>query len=162
MMADGAAVLVGGVLCVPPELLAELHAELQAPRRQVPMDVRIPQRTPAMAALADAVMSGAIAHNQALRETGRKRESLSQTQAVTPLATSAQVGGPSEDGEAVGVSFVSGMLGKSPQWIRVLASRGAFPGATLSHSGNGRGTARICWRIPLAAVHAYLQTREVA
>jgi hypothetical protein len=163
-MTTGAAVLVGGTLCVPPELLAALHAELIAPRQQVPLDVVQPHRSPQMAALTDTVLAGAIAHKQATRESPCAFPALSQTQAVTPWEASAQVDGPSEDGEAVSVAVVSGMLGFSPQWVRVLASSGALPGARKfrSHSGNGRGTARIRWCIPLASVHAYLRDRQVA
>jgi hypothetical protein len=158
-MTSGAAVLCGGVLIVPPELLAELLAELQAPRRQVPMDVRIPQRTPQMAALVDAVMSGAIARNQALRESGRKRDSLAERPSAPSLGASVVAG--LSDGGVVGVAVAAEMLDKSQQWIRVLASRGALPGARMSRSrcGNGGGSARMCWRIPLVAVHAYLQER---
>jgi hypothetical protein len=161
MTTDGA-VLVGGTLCVPPGLLAELHAELQAPRQAVPMGVVQPHRTPQMTALIDTLMSGAIAHRQATRETPRAFPALSRTQALTPWEASAPAGDLSGSGEAVSVAVVSGMLGFSPQWVRVLAGNGALPGAQKVRGiGNGIGPARVRWRIPLASVHAYLQTREV-
>jgi hypothetical protein len=160
-----AAVLVGGVLCVPPELLAELHAELQAPRQAVPLNVTTPRRTPQIAELVDLVRDGAIAHRQRTRETLRAFPALSQPSSAPSLAVSAPAGGLSmgESGEVVGVAVASGMLGFSPQWVRVLAASGQLPGSRKTRGiGNGGGPARARWCIPLVAVHAYLQTREVA
>jgi hypothetical protein len=157
------AVLVGGCVVIPGGLLAELHAELIAPRQQVPLDVHQPHRSPQMVALVGTVMSGAIAHNQATRETPRAFVPLSQPSSVTRWEASVVAGDLSEDGGVVGVAVVSGMLDKSQQWVRVLAASGALPGArkTRGSVGNGRGAARICWRIPLVAVHAYLSDRRV-
>jgi hypothetical protein len=163
-MTTSAAVLVGGTLCVPPDLLAELHAELTAPRRQVPMSVAVPHRSPAITALVDLVRDGAIAHRQRTRETLRAFPALSPAPCAPSLATSAPVGDLSGSGEAVGVDIASGMLGKSLQWTRVLAKSGRLPGArmTLSRSGNGSGPARNRWCIPLASVRAYHANREVS
>jgi hypothetical protein len=164
-MTTGAAVLVGGCVVIPPELLAELHAELSAPRRQVPMSVAVPRRSSQMTALTDTVLTGAIAHNQALRESPRKRALGAQTPFTPSLAASVdRHAGLSDDGEVVGVAVASGMLGFSLQWTRALAKSGALPGARMSRSrsGNGSGPARLCWCIPLASVHAYLADRQVA
>jgi hypothetical protein len=164
MTTGEAAVLVGGCVVIPGGLLAELLHELQAPRQTVPMGVVQPHRSPAISALVDLTRQGAIAHNRATtRESSRKRESLSRTSTVTSWEASVVAGSLSIGGEVVGVDIASGLLGFSPQWVRVLASSGALPGARKfrSHSGNGRGTARIRWCIPLAAVHAYLADRQV-
>jgi hypothetical protein len=163
MTTDGGAVLIGGALIVPPDLLAALHAELIAPRQQVPLDVAQPHRSARMVALTGAVLAGAIAHKQATRATPRAFPAPSRTSSVTPSEASAPVDGPSEDGEAVGVDIASGLLGFSPQWVRALAKSGALPGArlTLSRSGNGRGATRNRWCIPLASVHAYRADRRV-
>jgi ribosomal protein S14 len=162
-MTTGALLLPGGDVVIPAELLAALLFELEAPKQRLPLDVAMPHRTPAIAELVDLTRQGAIAHLQRLRATSRACESLSQPSSVTRLATSAQVDGPSEDGEAVGVAVASGMLGFSPQWMRVLAASGQLPGSRKARGiGNGVGPARVRWRIPLAAVHAYRANREVA
>jgi hypothetical protein len=163
-MTDGAAVLIGGALIVPPDLLGELLHELQAPRQAVPMGVVVPHRSPAISALVDLTSQGAIAHKQATtRASPRAFVPLSRSPSAAPLPVSVVAGDLSEDGRVVGVAVVSEMLGFSPQWVRVLASSGALPGARKfrSHSGNGRGTARNRWCIPLTSVHAYLADRQV-
>jgi hypothetical protein len=160
-MTSGAAVLVGGTLCVPPELLAALHAELQAPRQRPPMGVVQPHRTPQMVALIDTVLTGAIAHRKRLRESCESFATLAHSQAVTPLDTSVVAGIPS-DGEVVGVAVVAEMLEKSKPWVRELARNGALPGARKVRGvGNGRGAAHEHWCIPLASAHAYLADRQV-
>jgi hypothetical protein len=162
-MTSDAAVLIGGCVVVPPELLGELHAELVAPRQQVPLDVVQPHRSPQMVALVGTVMDGAIAHRQATRATRESFATLSHSASVPPWESSVDRHAGLSDGEAVSVAFVAEMLGKSHQWVRRLATIGALPGAHKGRGfGNGSGPARICWRIPLASAHAYLQTREVA
>lgn len=153
-----AVLLPGGDVVVPAAMLAELHAELTAPRQQVPMGVAMPRRTAQMAELVDLALSGAIAHRQRLRASERACDSLSQSPPAPPLPTSASVG-PSMSGEVVSVAVAAGMLGVSPQWCRVLAANGALPGARKTRGlvGNGRGTARLRWCIPAASVRAYPQ-----
>lgn len=160
-MTTGALLLSGGDLVIPAELLKELHAELTAPRQAVPLNVTTPRRTRQIAELVDLVLTGAIAHHQA--ESGRKRVTLSQPSPVPPSVTSAPAGSLSMGGEVVSVAVAAEMLGFSPQWVRELARAGALPGAYKGRGvGNGRGAAHAHWCIPLASVHAYLQTREVA
>jgi hypothetical protein len=157
------AVLIGGCVVIPGGLLAELRAELEQPRQTVPMGVIQPHRSRQMAALVDMLMSGAIAHRQATCETPRAFVPLSHPASVPPWEASVVAGDLSEDGRVAGVAVVSEMLGFSPQWVRVLAASGALPGAckTRGSVGNGRGTARNRWCIPLASVHAYLRDRQV-
>jgi hypothetical protein len=158
-----AAVLIGGCVVVPPELLAELHAELIAPRQAVPLDVVQPHRSPQMVALTGAVLAGAIAHNRATtRESDRKRATLSHPASVPPWKASASAGSLSMGGEVVGVAVAGVMLGFSLQWIRELARNGALPGARkIRGFGNGRGAAHTRWCIPLTSVHAYRADRRV-
>jgi hypothetical protein len=162
-MTSAALLLPGGDVVVPAAMLKELLHELEQPRQQVPMGVHQPHRSRPMTALIDTVLQGAIAHNQALRESSRACAALSQTQAVAPSEASVVAGSLSIGGEVVGVAVAAVMLGKSLQWTRALAKSGRLPGArmTLSRSGNGSGPARICWCIPLASVHAYLRDRQV-
>jgi hypothetical protein len=161
MTSEAALLLPGGDVVIPADLLAELHAELQAPRRQVPMDVVQPHRTPQMVALIDTVLTGAIAHRKRLRESCESFATLAHSQAATPLDTSVVAGIPS-DGEVVGVAVVAEMLEKSKPWVRELARNGALPGARKVRGvGNGRGAAHEHWCIPLASAHAYLADRQV-
>jgi hypothetical protein len=164
-MTSSAVLLPGGDVVVPGELLADLLFELEAPKQRAPLDVVTPHRSRQIAELVDLTRQGAVAHRQRLRASRESFATLSQTSTVTPWESSVdRHAGLSIGGEVVGVAVASGMLDKSQQWVRVLAASGALPGARKTRGlvGNGRGTARIHWRIPLAAVHAYLQTREGA
>ncbi len=155
--------LVGGCVVVPGPLLAALLAELQAPRQRPPMGVAVPRRSPAIAALVDLVRSGAIEHRQRLRATGESFALATQPPSATESAASARPVGGLSMGEVVSVADVAGMLGCSPQYVRVLARSGALPGARKARGiGNGSGPARTCWRIPAMSVHAYLADRAVA
>jgi hypothetical protein len=161
-MTTGAAVLVGGCVVVPPELLADLLFELEQPKQRRPLDVAAPRPTPAIAELVALTRQGAIAHRKRLRESRESFATLSHSPSVTPLDTSAQVDGVT-DGGVVGVAVVSRMLEKSEPWVRELARNGALPGARKVRGvGNGRGAAHEHWCIPLASVHAYLRDRQVA
>jgi hypothetical protein len=162
-MTTDAAVLIGGVLIVPPELLAALLHEMEAPKQRLPLDVAMPRRMPAIAELVVLIREGAIAHNKALRAGRESFATLSHPASVPPLDTSVVAGSLSAHGEVVGVAFVAEMLGKSKPWVRELARNGALPGAQKVRGvGNGRGTAHAHWCIPLASAHAYLADRQVA
>jgi hypothetical protein len=161
-MTSGVLLLSGGDVVIPAALLAALLHELEQPKQRLPLDVAAPRRTPQIVELVALIWEGAVAHRQRLRESSRKRESLSQLPSVPPLAASAPAGSLSMDGKVVSVAVAAEMLGKSHQWVRRLATTGALPGAHKGRGfGNGRGTARICWRIPLTAVHAYRADRGV-
>jgi len=151
--------LVGGVLCVPPELLAVLLAELEAARS--PTGVAMPKRTPAMAALVDLVRQGAIEH----RRTQRQRASAASSPVVAQSTPEAFFPAPvvanrwhsktppfGSDGsqELVNVARAAEMLDRSPQWVRYLCAHGTF---ALARKVRGKGCTR--WLIPRQAIHDY-------
>jgi hypothetical protein len=161
------AALVGGTLCVPGELLAELLVPLRAHHDAcrgitAPPASAQPRWSPTLHHLTEVATSGAIAHRQRTRETVHAFPLVAQTPSASSLDASAPAGSLSMDGKVVSVAVAAEMLGKSHQWVRRLATTGALPGAHKGRGfGNGRETARICWRIPLTAVHAYRADRGV-
>jgi hypothetical protein len=154
--------LVGDVLVVPAELLAEVLAELEAPRARVPLGVAAPRRSSRMVGLVDVVRRGALEH--------RQRERLRRSQPARCAVVAEAPGRPAlsllgrHQGDVVGVEEAARMLAVSEQRTRVLAAGGAFPGAQKHrcNGGNGRRTAAIRWCIPVASVHAHRRPERKA
>lgn len=158
------AALVGGVLVIPAELLAQLLAELEAVR--APAGVTVPRRTPTMAGLVDLVRQGAIEHRQRQRASAARSEVVAQPIGAecfpAPVVASRRhstnpFGSEYGEQELIVVAQAAEMLDVSQQWIRQLCAHGAFPGARIV-----RGKGSIRWLIPRQAVHDYQLLRKGA
>jgi hypothetical protein len=163
-MTSGGAVLVGDVLIVPGELLAELLVPLRAHHdacRGVtapPASVQ-PRWSPTLHHLTEVASLGAIAYRQRTRATHATSVIVAQSPSVTPSALSPRRGGTDGEG-AISVARAAEILGVSRQFVRVLAASGGLAARKRRCRRNGQSAARMQWEIDVDSCHAYRAYRQ--
>lgn len=150
-------VAVAGSACA--ELLSALRGYQNLSRGvSRPASVPAPRWTAALAGL-ERVVAEAAVQNYRLRASRGVVAATQIPSSSALLGTTEVVVHPK--GEVMTVDGAAGVLGVSPQRVRVLAAVGVFPGASKHRCrGDGRRAAQRRWCIPVGAVHAYLVERR--